>query len=139
MTNLINFELVSPESKLVSEPMHMVVIPGVEGEFGVLAGHSALVATVDFGVIELHKEEGDKPRRIFVAGGFADVTPETCVVLAEEATNVADLKEGEIKQKIKDLNEDLGLAKEAVDKARINKRLKLEQAKIQAISGKIAA
>lgn len=133
MTETIQFELVSPEAKLVSEPVTMAVIPGTEGQFGVLAGHSALVATLKSGVVEL-SIDGQDARRIFIAGGFADVTPEQCTVLAEEAVNVADLDEADLQKQVANLNEDLGLAKEAADKARVEKKLALVNAKLEAIA-----
>jgi len=129
----IQFELVSPERRLVSEPVTMAVIPGAEGDFGVLAGHSALVASLKVGVVEL-QFEGQDTRRIFIAGGFADVTPEQCTVLAEEAINVSDLDQAELQQQAANLNEDLGIAKEDADKARIEKRLALVNAKLEAIA-----
>lgn len=128
----IQFELVSPERRLVSEPVTMAVIPGEEGEFGVLSGHSALVASLKPGVVEL-QFDGQDARRIFIAGGFADVTPEQCTVLAEEAVNVSDLDKGELEQQAKDLNEDIDLAKEEADKARVKKKLALVNAKLEAI------
>ena len=71
----INFELVSPEAKLVSEPVYMAVIPGEEGVVGVLPGHASLVASLKAGVVELYETEGAEPRRIFIAveprGGVA--------------------------------------------------------------------
>ncbi len=83
----VEFELVSPAKLLVSEPVEMVVVPGAEGDIGVLPGHSPLIATVRPGIIDIH--EGGKVRnRIFVGGGFAEVSPERCTVLAEEATPV---------------------------------------------------
>ncbi len=134
---MINFELVSPEEKLVSEPVKMAVIPGSEGELGVGAGHSSFVVSLNPGVVQLHKE-GQDPRKIFIAGGFADVTGESCVVLAEAAINVSDLDQKEVEQDIQNLNEDLGLAEEALDKARIQKKLALAKAKRSAITSKIA-
>lgn len=133
VTNTIQFELVSPERRLVSEPVNMAVIPGSEGQFGVLAGHSALVAALKAGVVEL-EVDGQDNRRIFIAGGFADVTPEQCTVLAEEAINIADLDKADLDQQAKDLNEDINLAKEAVDKARVEKKLALVNAKLEAIA-----
>lgn len=133
VTNTIQFELVSPERRLVSEPVNMAVIPGSEGQFGVLAGHSALVAALKAGVVEL-EVDGQDNRRIFIAGGFADVTPEQCTVLAEEAINIADLDKADLDQQAKDLKEDIGLAKEAVDKARVEKKLALVNAKLEAIA-----
>ena len=74
-------ELVSPERLLLSEPVDMAVIPGSEGDFGVLAGHSLLISTLRPGVIDVY--EGNKvSERIFVSGGFAEVTPERVTVLA---------------------------------------------------------
>ncbi|HOO82444.1 MAG TPA: ATP synthase F1 subunit epsilon [Alphaproteobacteria bacterium] len=139
MENNIQFELVSPEEKLVSQPVHMAVIPGDEGEFGVLAGHASLVASLRPGVVELYEQAGGEARKIFIAGGFADVSAEQCTVLAEEAVLVSDLDQTKIEQKIADLNEDLGIAEEAADKARIEKRLVLLKAKLSAVTGKLAA
>ncbi len=98
-----------------------------------LAGHSALVATLKTGVVEL-SIDGQEPRRIFIAGGFADVTPEQCTVLAEEAVNVADLDQEALAKQAANLNEDLGLAKEDADKARIEKNLSLVNAKLEALA-----
>ena len=131
MSETIQFELVSPERRLVSEPVTMAVIPGTEGEFGVLSGHSALVASLKPGVVEL-QFDGQDARRIFIAGGFADVTPEQCTVLAEEAINVADIDVAELEQQVANLNEDLAIAQEAADKARIEKRITLANAKLDA-------
>lgn len=86
----VEFELVSPAKLLVSEPVEMVVIPGAEGDIGVLPGHSPLIATVRPGIIDIH--EGGKVRdRIFVGGGFAEVSPNRCTVLAEEASPVDEI------------------------------------------------
>ena len=130
----INFELVSPEAKRVSEPLYMAVIPGEEGVVGVLPGHASLVASLKAGVVELYETEGAEPRRIFIAGGFADVTPDNCSVLAEEAVNLADLSRDDVEQAVKRLNNDLELASEDADKARIGRRLVLAEAKLQAVA-----
>ncbi len=130
----INFELVSPEARLVSEPMHMIVIPGEDGEFGVLAGHSSLVASLKAGVVELYAEENGEARKVFIAGGFADVTPDNCSILAEEAINLNDLSRDAVEQEIKTLHHDIELAVEDVDKIRLQKRLALAEAKLEAIA-----
>lgn len=132
----IQFELVSPEEKLVSQPVTMAVIPGEEGEFGVGVGHCSLVASLQPGVVEL-KIDGEDTRQIFIAGGFADVTASNCTILAEEAIDVAALDEAEIDQQISDLNEDLGLAAEEADKLRIAAALDMVKAKKSAITGKL--
>ena len=84
MADKVQFELVSPERLLVSEAVDMVVIPGSEGNFGVLPGHSLLISTVRPGVIDVY-EDKNISERIFVSGGFAEVTPERCTVLADQA------------------------------------------------------
>src|SRR5919107_3579369 len=90
MADQVAFELVSPERLLVSQPVDMVVVPGSEGDFGVLPGHAPLISTVRPGVIEIYAGKAVKDR-IFVAGGFAEVTRERCTVLAEEAMPLQDL------------------------------------------------
>ena len=83
-TDKVEFELVSPERLLVSEQVDMVVVPGADGDFGVLPRHAPLISTLRPGVIRIFEGRTVK-ERIFVAGGFAEVTPERCTVLAEEA------------------------------------------------------
>ena len=131
------FELVSPERKLMSGPVAFVAVPGEEGGFGVLPGHAALVATIRPGVIEVRGADGET-RRIFVAGGFADVSPTNCTVLAEEAINVADLNRAELEQTIRNLTEDMAMATDALEKSRIDRRLKLARAKLQGVMGAAA-
>lgn len=133
MSEQIQFELVSPERKLISEPLYHAVIPGVEGEMGVGAQHASFVVALKAGVVKLYKNKGDKdPQRIFIAGGFADVTGDHCVVLAEQAVNVNEIDKAALEQDIKNLNEDLKLAEEKADKARIRQKIELAKAKLEA-------
>ena len=86
MADTVEFELVAPERLLVSEAVAMVVVPGAEGDFGVLPGHSPFISPVRTGVIDVYGEsQSTIGQRIFVSGGFAEVTPERCTVLADEA------------------------------------------------------
>ena len=132
---MINFELVSPDEKLISEPVRMAVIPGDEGEFGIGAGHAALVASLKPGVVQLYIDGQDEPRRVFITGGFADVTGEICTVLAETAIDVASLDEAELAASLAELEAALALAEEAIDKARIEKRIVMVKAKLTAVTG----
>lgn len=84
MAETLEFELVSPARLLVSEPAEMVVVPGVEGNFGAMPQHAPFLSTVRPGVVEVHRSTSPV-RKIFVAGGFAEVTAERCTLLAEEA------------------------------------------------------
>ena len=80
----ISFRLVMPERELLATDADMVVVPGSEGDFGVLHGHAPLISTVRPGVLEVL--QGNKvEQRFMVAGGIAEVTPERCTVLADEA------------------------------------------------------
>ena len=90
MAEKVLFELVSPAKLVVSSPVDMVVVPGTEGDFGALALHAPMIATVRPGVIDIH-DNGKVAKQIFVAGGFAEVTEERVTVLAEEAIPVSDL------------------------------------------------
>jgi F-type H+-transporting ATPase subunit epsilon len=83
-------ELVSPERLVLSEPVDMAVIPGAEGDFGVLAGHSLLISTLRPGVIEVWQGE-TVTERLFVGGGFAEITEARCTVLADEAIPVGEI------------------------------------------------
>jgi F-type H+-transporting ATPase subunit epsilon len=92
----VNLEIVSPERLLLSRPVDMVVIPASEGDMGVLEGHSPAIVILRGGVIALY--EGEQiTDQMYVAGGFAEVTPERCTVLANEVLSPADLsrEEGE--------------------------------------------
>jgi F-type H+-transporting ATPase subunit epsilon len=84
MPDLVQFELVSPERLIVSAEVEMVVVPGTEGNFGVLPGHAPLISTIRPGTIDIY-QGGAITERIFVVGGIAEVTPERCTVLADEA------------------------------------------------------
>ncbi|MGY9005931.1 MAG: F0F1 ATP synthase subunit epsilon [Alphaproteobacteria bacterium] len=91
MADKVEFELVSPKKILFSDAVDMVVVPGAEGDFGVLPNHAPFISQVRPGVIAIHGAEDSAQGGIFVAGGFAEVTPERCIVLAEEAVPVSDI------------------------------------------------
>lgn len=128
-----NFELVSPEKILVSEPAWQVTIPGEEGYFGVRAGHTSLLAAVKPGVVEVVKTEGGAVEKIFIAGGFADVTAKNCTLLAEQAVPVSDIDAVKTAQDLANLKEDLARAASAVDRAQIEHRIRLANAKLTAV------
>jgi F-type H+-transporting ATPase subunit epsilon len=82
----LHFELVTPERLVRSEDVYMVVVPGSEGEFGVLAGHAPFMSTLRNGDIAIYRTAGAEPERIPVEGGFAEVSERGLAVLAEKAT-----------------------------------------------------
>ena len=136
MADQIQFELVSPERLLLSEPVEMVVVPGVEGDFGVLPGHAPLVSTVRPGVIAVF-EGGKVVQRIYVARGFAEVTPERCTVLAEQATPVADIDRAAAEGEIREARDDLAEAKDDAERARLEFRIAAAEAKLAALDNPV--
>ena len=102
----VSFELASPEALLVSEAADMVVVPGAEGDFGVLPGHAPFISTVRAGVIDIY--DGDKiDQRIFVADGFAEVNERGCIVLSSEAYPIDELDRGEVEERLKAAQDEL--------------------------------
>lgn len=115
------FELVSPEKLVLSADVDQVDLPGVGGDFGVLAGHAPFLTTLRAGVISVKAAGGSN--RIFVRGGFADVSANGLTVLAEKAIPVADLKADAIATEIRNAEEDLADAKSPERKQAAERRL----------------
>ena len=132
MADTVKFELVSPERLLLSTDVESVVVPGTEGDFGVFPGHARLISTVRPGVISVF-QAGKVTDRIFVEGGFAEVTPEGCTVLAEHAMPVSDLSRDQALQAIQDAKEDVEDAKDDGARKEANKALEIAEARLQAI------
>ncbi len=92
MAEMLHFELVSPEKLLRSGEVYMVVVPGTEGDFGVLPGHAPMVSTIRPGAIQVFPTSiNDTPERILIDGGFAEVGPDGLTILAESAIPVGEL------------------------------------------------
>jgi F-type H+-transporting ATPase subunit epsilon len=97
----VNLEIVSPEKLLLSREVDMVVIPASEGDMGVLEGHAPMMVMLRGGIVSLY--EGDRvTESLFVAGGFAEITPERCTVLAGEAMPVNELERTEAEKRLRD-------------------------------------
>ena len=80
----LHFELVTPARLVRSEDVHMVVVPGTEGEFGVLEGHAPVMSTIRDGALKIYRSEGAAPEEIAIEGGFAEVGAGGLTVLAEK-------------------------------------------------------
>jgi F-type H+-transporting ATPase subunit epsilon len=118
-----HFDLVSPERLVFAGDVDQVDVPGVEGEFGVLAGHAPYVATLKPGVLVI--VTGAERRRIVVSGGLAEVNPDGLTILAETATDADQLDPSTLETQIKDAVEDV---EDAADEAARDKaRQRLEQ------------
>ncbi|HEX2654466.1 MAG TPA: F0F1 ATP synthase subunit epsilon [Xanthobacteraceae bacterium] len=110
---------------MFSGDVEHVVVPGSEGEFGVLAGHAPLIAMLKPGILSI--VGSGQPKRIVVGGGFAEINPDGLTVLAELATPVEDFDTARLTSEIKDTEEDVADAKD--DATRDKLRRKLDQLK----------
>jgi F-type H+-transporting ATPase subunit epsilon len=109
----VQFELVTPEQLLVSRDVDMVVVPGTEGNFGVLPGHSPLISTIRPGTIDIY-EGNTIAERIFIAGGLAEVTPERCTVLADEAMPPGSLDRAQLEAELQTLDGNMPMLRDQI-------------------------
>lgn len=111
MAEPYKFELVSPERLLISEQVESVVIPGTEGEMTVMAKHAPVMTTVKPGVVTVKPVSGPEQRYV-VFGGFADILPEGCTLLAESAVAVKDIDRADLARRIQEAKEDVSDARD---------------------------
>ena len=116
MPDRVQFELVTPERLLLSEMVEMVVVPGTEGNFGVLPGHAPLISSIRPGTIDVYQGQA-VTRRIFVVSGIAEVTPERCTVLADEAIPPEELDRGAIEAELQTVEGNLPSLREQIGRA----------------------
>jgi F-type H+-transporting ATPase subunit epsilon len=101
MADSFKFELVSPERLLVSEEVEQVIIPGTEGEMTVMASHAPVMTTIKPGIVTVKPVSGSE-QRYAIFGGFADILPDGCTVLAESAVHVDDLNRDDLRRRIEE-------------------------------------
>ncbi len=128
------FDLISPEAVLASRPVWQVSCPGIEGMFGVRAGHMPLLAGLKAGVL-LVQDTADAPAEaIFISGGFADVTNAQMTVLAEEAVALSALDAHALQLAATNLRDDMLSANDNIQRSALEASLKLVEAKLAAIA-----
>ena len=130
----VAFQLVAPERLLTSAEVDMVVVPGSEGDFGVLPQHSLFMSVLRPGVIETY-EGGQVSGRIFVGGGFAEVNARGCTVLAEEALPVEEIDLERARARLSAAQDDLRDATDDPPRARFEREIRIAEAQIQAAGG----
>ena len=123
MADKLRFDLVSPERSLRSGEVHMVVVPGSEGDFGVLAGHAPFMSTIRPGAIQVFDEADSAPARLFIDGGFAEVNETGLTILAEMAMPVEELDPEGIARDLQDSREDLRDAKTDAERLLAERRI----------------
>tara|TARA_Y100000590_G_scaffold218401_1_gene247298 strand:+ start:84 stop:482 length:399 start_codon:yes stop_codon:yes gene_type:complete len=119
----ISFDLVSPENLIFNDEVGMIIVPGKDGDFGVLPGHSKVMSSLRPGRVMVYGEDKNLLKAFFVSGGFAEVNPEKCIVLAESVDEINSLEKSSIEKQIQDLDgveddskkEQLNIAKAKID------------------------
>ena len=132
MAEKLIFSLVAPERELFHGEVDQVDVPGTEGNFGVLPRHAPVMAMIRPGPLRIVNDGTE--RRIFVNGGFADVTPAGLTVLAEEAIDLAEVDAATVEQHLKDAREDLTLARDDAARIAVDHRI----AKLEALRAALA-
>ena len=122
----ISFDLVSPENLIFNDEVGMIIVPGKDGDFGVLPGHSKIMSSLRPGRVMVYGEDKNLLKAFFVSGGFAEVNPEKCIVLAESVDEINSLEKSSIEKEIQNLeNQDTETAKE---------QLTISKAKLESLS-----
>ena len=103
MESTISFDLVSPEQLVFNDKVGMIIVPGKEGDIGVLPGHSKLLSSLRPGRVMVYGEDKHLLQSFFVSGGFVEINPEKCIVLAEEVEEMSALVKGTIEQQVREL------------------------------------
>lgn len=128
----LHFSLVAPEKVLLDREVSMVVIPGLEGDIGVLPHHAPLLALLRPGVVTVY-EETKVLIKIFVDGGFSEITPEKCVALVTEGTPLESLNKEALEIQIKNLIEDVMNSKTPESQKKANQNLSIARAKLMEV------
>jgi F-type H+-transporting ATPase subunit epsilon len=106
MSQLFQLDIIAPDRILRSERVEMVVIPGAEGDFGVLPGHAPLISALRPGLLNIHSGTEIK-EQFFVSGGFAEVSNNSCIILADRATPLSEIKRNEVVSRIENIKSEL--------------------------------
>ena len=103
MEATISFDLVSPEQLVFNDKVGMIIVPGKEGDIGVLPGHSKFLSSLRSGRLMIYGEDKQLLKSFFLSGGFVEINPQKCIVLAEEVFEMSSLNKNEIEKKVQEL------------------------------------
>ena len=121
----ISFDLVSPENLIFNDEVGMIIVPGKDGDFGVLPGHSKIMSSLRPGRVMIYGEDKNLLKSFFVSGGFAEVNPEKCIVLAESVDEINSLEKSVIEKEVQEL--------EGQDNHIAHEKLSISKAKLDAL------
>ncbi len=123
------FKLVSPDKTLIEDDVTMVVLPGIEGDIGVLKHHSPIITTLRPGTVRVYKQD-NLESRTFVNGGVAKITPDRCTALITEGLSLEVMDRSQLEIEIQNLVEDLNDAKSPAEKEETTKSLDIARNKL---------
>ena len=121
----ISFDLVSPENLIFNDKVGMIIVPGKDGDLGILPGHSKVISTLRPGRVMIYGEDKNLLKSFFVSGGFAEINPEKCIVLAENVDELSSLEKSLVEKEIQQL--------ESQNEMKTNEQLLIAKAKLDAI------
>tara|TARA_B100000886_G_scaffold84482_2_gene55148 strand:- start:775 stop:1173 length:399 start_codon:yes stop_codon:yes gene_type:complete len=122
----ISFDLVSPENLIFNDNVGMIIVPGKDGDLGILPGHSKVISTLRPGRVMIYGEDKNLLKSFFVSGGFAEINPEKCIVLAENVEELSSLEKSLVEKEIQQL--------ESQNEMKTNGQLLIAKAKLDAIN-----
>ena len=133
MADVVQFDLVSPERLVLSSEVSMVVVPGAEGDFGVLPSHAPMISNLRSGVISIYNDRAIEAR-VFVGGGFAEVSNNRLTVLTEEAVALDEVKKADADARLAEAREAVGDAPDDRARANAEKQLAIAEALVVAVA-----
>ena len=122
----ISFDLVSPENLIFNDKVGMIIVPGKDGDLGILPGHSKVISALRPGRVMIYGEDKNLLKSFFVSGGFAEINPEKCIVLAENVDELSSLEKSLVEKEIQQL--------ESQNEMKTNEQLLIAKAKLDAIN-----
>ena len=123
MTSVLNYEIVSPDKLLKDAQAAHIVVPGVDGDFGVLANHAPMMSTMRPGVLSIYESDSSEAEQLFVKGGLVQVSDAGMTILAEEVIDLNSVDTAALEQQMSDTQEDLEDSSDEQEKARLQKEL----------------
>ena len=124
----VAFDLVSPENLIFSDEVGMIIIPGKDGDLGILPGHSKVMSSLRPGRVIVFGEDKNLLKSFFVSGGFAEINPEKCIVLAESVVELNSLEKSSIEKEIQELQN--------IDNQKLVEKIFIAKAKLEALESK---
>ena len=122
----ISFDLVSPENLIFNDEVGMIIVPGKDGDLGILPGHSKVMSSLRPGRVMVYGEDKNLLKSFFVSGGFTEINPEKCIVLAESVEELSSLEKSLVEKEIQQL--------ESQNEIKANEQLLIAKAKLDAIN-----